>query len=90
MTALALASAMSGALAMASSVKAGPIAFDDATQEKCYGIALKGHNDCAAAGVHECAGLSKVSYEKGSWKAVPKGTCASMHVHGHMGHLAPT
>ena len=29
-------------------------------KEKCYGVALKGHNDCAAGAGTSCAGTSKV------------------------------
>ena len=48
-----------------------------ADTEKCYGIALAGQNDCAA-GSHDCAGHSKVDYDKASFKLVPKGTCVGM------------
>ena len=52
-------------------------AADDAATEKCYGVALKGQNDCAA-GKHNCAGHSTVDYDAASFKLVPKGTCVSM------------
>ena len=83
--ALALIGAMTGAIAIATSAQA----FDAAKQEKCFGISLKGHNDCAAAGVHDCSGMSKVDFEAGSWKAVPIGTCSKMNVKGHKGVLTP-
>ena len=47
-------------------------------QENCYGVALKGQNDCAAA-QHSCAGLATVDYDGQSWKAVPKGTCTTIN-----------
>lgn len=48
-------------------------------KEKCYGIAKAGQNDCGnLAGTHSCAGQSKVDFDKGEWKYVPAGTCASM------------
>ena len=48
-------------------------------KEKCYGIAAVGQNDCAnLAGTHTCAGQSKVANDKGEWKYVAKGSCASM------------
>jgi uncharacterized membrane protein len=54
-------------------------AAPSATKEKCYGIAKAGQNDCAnLAGTHSCAGQSKVSDDKGEWKYVAAGTCASM------------
>ena len=48
-------------------------------KEKCYGIAKAGQNDCGnLSGTHSCAGQSKVDNDKGEWKYVPAGTCASM------------
>jgi uncharacterized membrane protein len=48
-------------------------------KEKCYGIAKAGQNDCGnLAKTHSCAGQSKVDNDKGEWKYVPAGTCASM------------
>ncbi len=50
-----------------------------AEKEKCFGIAKAGQNDCASiAGVHSCAGQSKVDMDKGEWKYVAKGTCKDM------------
>ncbi len=43
--------------------------------EKCYGVALKGKNDCAAGPGTSCAGTSKVDYQSDAWKMVPKGSC---------------
>ena len=45
--------------------------------DKCYGVALKGQNDCFAGAGTTCAGTSKVNYQGNSWKLVPKG-----HVYG--------
>ena len=48
-----------------------------AEQEKCFGIAKAGQNDCAAAdGAHGCAGQSKMDNGGADWKRVAKGTCA--------------
>jgi uncharacterized membrane protein len=48
-----------------------------AEQEKCFGIAKAGQNDCAAAdGAHGCAGQSKADKGGSDWKYVAKGTCA--------------
>ena len=80
---LAIVSAMSAALGAVTSASA----FDEKTQEKCFGIALKGQNDCAAAGVHDCAGKAAADFEGGSWKAVAKGTCTGMTVQGRKGSL---
>jgi len=59
-------------------------------KEKCYGIALKGQNDCASKGVNSCAGQSKADYEGTAWKYVPKGTCETMQTPNGMGSLTPT
>ncbi|WP_373486720.1 DUF2282 domain-containing protein [Blastomonas sp.] len=44
-------------------------------KEKCYGIALKGKNDCAAGPGTSCAGTSTVDYQGNAWKFVGKGEC---------------
>ncbi|WP_445395975.1 BufA1 family periplasmic bufferin-type metallophore [Zobellella sp. An-6] len=71
-TATALAFALGTALS-AASVPA--LAQDGAETEKCYGVALKGQNDCAAGPGTTCAGTSKVDYQGNAWKLVPAGTC---------------
>ena len=43
--------------------------------EKCFGIALKGENNCAAGAGTTCAGTSKVDYQGNAWRLVPTGTC---------------
>ena len=70
----ALAASFLTAVSLAS---AGVAAADD-SQEKCYGVALKGQNDCAAGPGTTCAGTSKVDYQGNAWKLVPKGTCTAM------------
>ena len=55
------------------------MASDLPGKEKCYGVAKAGQNDCAnLAGTHSCAGQAKVDMDKGEWKYVAKGTCATM------------
>lgn len=49
-------------------------AADEGAKEKCYGVALKGQNDCASAGM-SCAGSSKRDHQGNAWKNVPAGTC---------------
>jgi uncharacterized membrane protein len=67
---------------------AAPAAAEDGAKEKCFGVALKGQNDCAA-GTHDCAGHAKISYDKASFKLVPAGTCTTIKTpHGH-GSLSP-
>jgi uncharacterized membrane protein len=87
---LALALAGSLALALASTAFAAPLAPEKMVgNEKCYGIALKGQNDCAAGPGTTCAGTSTMDYQGNAWKAVPAGTCTSMNVDGHKGMLEP-
>lgn len=49
-----------------------------AKNEKCYGVALKGENDCAAGAGTTCAGTSTADYQGNAWKYVPAGTCLKM------------
>lgn len=87
---LALALAGSLATAIASTAFAGPLPAEKMVgNEKCYGVALKGQNDCAAGAGTTCAGTSTMDYQGNAWKAVPAGTCASMDVDGHKGSLEP-
>ena len=77
-----------GALAVALSVAAPAFAQDaKADKEKCYGVALKGQNDCAAGPGTTCAGTSKVDYQGNAWKLVPKGSCVTMKTPNGMGSL---
>jgi uncharacterized membrane protein len=46
-------------------------------QEKCYGIAKMGTNDCATAS-HDCSSSSKKDSDPADWLWVPKGTCAKI------------
>ncbi|HOF31988.1 MAG TPA: DUF2282 domain-containing protein [Burkholderiaceae bacterium] len=56
-----------------------PAMAQSSGKEKCYGIAKAGQNDCAnTAGVHSCAGQSKVDNDKTEWKYVAAGTCKQM------------
>ncbi|MGQ0609951.1 MAG: BufA1 family periplasmic bufferin-type metallophore [Paracoccaceae bacterium] len=49
-------------------------------EEKCFGVALAGQNDCAAGEGTTCAGTSKVDYQGNAWSLVPAGTCLSMEL----------
>ncbi len=72
--AFAVAAALASALAMtAAPAHAGAKA--SVVQEKCFGVALAGKNDCAAGAGTTCAGTSKTAYQANSWKNVPAGTC---------------
>lgn len=53
-----------------------------AHKEKCYGVALKGQNDCAAGPGTTCQGTSTKDFQGNAWKFVQGGTCASIEVPG--------
>ena len=71
LSAVALAAALGAAL----SIAATPAAAEEAGKEKCYGLALKGKNDCKAGPGTTCAGTAKIDYQGNAWKYVPQGTC---------------
>src|SRR5687767_8576269 len=81
-TVLALAGAMSAALAGLAPVQAQEM-------EKCFGVALKGQNDCAAGEGTTCAGTSTVDYQGNAWKLVPAGTCVTTQTPHGPGSLEP-
>jgi uncharacterized membrane protein len=62
-------------LALGAAFTALPAAAQSADKEKCFGVALKGKNDCAAGAGTTCAGTSKVDHQANAWSYVPKGTC---------------
>jgi uncharacterized membrane protein len=72
------AAALALALGAALTLTTAPVAAAEVAKEKCYGVALKGKNDCAAGPGTSCAGTSKVDYQGNAWKYVPKGTCDQM------------
>jgi len=57
--------------------------------EKCYGVALKGQNDCYAGAGTTCAGTSTVDYQGNSFKVVATGTCVSIQTPNGPGSLTP-
>jgi len=79
--------ALAGAVTAAMASFAVPAAAAD-SMEKCYGVSLKGQNDCAA-GAHSCAGTSTVDYDGQSFKLVPAGTCTTMETPDGPGSLTP-
>ena len=89
---LALAGSLAAAVA-ALSISAQAAGMDsDMNQkmEKCYGVAMKGHNDCKAAYPGAtCAGSQKVDYDGKSFKEVPAGTCTSIKTPFGPGSLTP-
>jgi len=84
-TSLVIAGALTSALAInATSAQAQPT-----TKEKCFGVALKGQNDCAAGAGTTCAATSKIDYQANSWKLVDKDTCVKTSTPLGPGSLAP-
>lgn len=81
---------LAGAVAslLASFAHAAPLTKQEASaaiaahKEKCFGVALKGQNDCAAGPGTTCQGTSTVDFQGNSWKFVRGGTCTSIVVPG--------
>ena len=82
-TSLILASAVASACSM---ITTGAAA---AGEEKCFGVALAGQNDCAAGPGTTCAGTSTVDYQGNAWKLVPAGTCLQIETPFGKGSLEP-
>ena len=89
-----LAGAVSTALATLAA--AGPLtkaevdAATAAKKEKCFGVALKGQNDCAAGPGTTCQGTSTTDFQGNAWKFVAGGTCANIELpNGKHGSLKP-
>ena len=89
MKTLAVAGAVAAALASHASTATA------AEQEKCYGVALAGQNDCAAGPGTTCAGSSTVDYQGNAWSLVDAGTCMEIELSAmddgtmRMGSLEP-
>jgi uncharacterized membrane protein len=70
------AAALAIALGTAMTIAAAPTrAADTGAKEKCFGVALKGQNDCKAGPGTSCAGTSTKDYQGDAWKLVPAGSC---------------
>lgn len=75
-SAAAMAMAFGSAMLLASApASAQDMSKANMDKEKCFGVALKGKNDCAAGPGTTCAGTSKMDYQANAWSLVPKGTC---------------
>lgn len=88
---LASGTALAMALGAALTLAASPVAAQSADKEKCFGVSMKGKNDCAAGPGTTCAGTSKMDYQGNAWTYVPKGSCektASPKSPTGMGQLA--
>lgn len=86
----AITSALATMAGAAPLTKAEAAAATAAHKEKCYGVALKGQNDCAAGPGTTCQGTSVKDFQGNSWKFVQGGTCASLDIPGDRhGSLKP-
>ena len=74
----AVAAAIASVASAAPLTKAEADAATAAGKVKCYGVALKGQNDCAAGPGTTCQGTSTVDFQGNSWKFVQGGTCTSI------------
>lgn len=90
--ALAAAMIASATISTAASADNNNSPTPQAARERCYGVALRGANDCAAGPGTSCAGTSTVDYQGNAWKYVAAGTCVRMGgtLTAHEGHAAPT
>jgi uncharacterized membrane protein len=69
---LAIAAAVGSFLAAGTMGTAA--AGDMGSQDKCYGVAKAGKNDCAGNG-HSCAGQAKKDMDPNEWKHMSKADC---------------
>lgn len=70
----ALVAAALASVCAANASAAGQMGTAANDQEKCYGVAKAGQNDCGTS-VHGCAGQAAVDHDPAEWKMVPKGSC---------------
>jgi uncharacterized membrane protein len=72
-----VAAAIAGLFALGAA--GGAALAQDKGQEKCWGVAKAGQNDCANSKAgHSCAGQSKKDNDPYDFKMVKTGTCAKM------------
>ena len=70
---VAIAALTSGGMLTAATAQAAGAAVC-AEQERCYGIARAGKNDCATSS-SACSGSARQDNQKDAWVYVPKGMC---------------
>jgi uncharacterized membrane protein len=86
----AVAAAIASVAGAAPLTKAEGDAATAAGKVKCYGVALKGQNDCAAGPGTTCQGTSTVDFQGNAWKFVRGGSCTDIVVPGGKhGSLTP-
>jgi uncharacterized membrane protein len=57
--------------------------------EPCFGVAVKGQNDCYAGPGTTCAGTSATDWQGNAFKLVPKGSCTAISTPNGPGSLSP-
>ncbi len=72
---LAISTAVSGLLALG--LAAAPLTASAADNEKCYGVAKAGKNDCQT-NTSACAGTSTADNQGDAWVYVPAGLCEKL------------
>jgi uncharacterized membrane protein len=75
--------------ALAAGAHAAPDA-QKTPQEKCFGVALAGKNDCAAGAGTSCAATSRTDYQGNAFVLVDKGTCTKIKTPKGFGSLKAT
>jgi uncharacterized membrane protein len=84
-----LASSLAAALSLVSLQASADPKQPQPGMDKCYGVALKGQNDCAAGAGTTCAGTQPIDYDGAQGKYVAKGTCETITTPKGMGSLKP-
>ncbi|HKH81438.1 MAG TPA: DUF2282 domain-containing protein [Methylovirgula sp.] len=84
-----LASSLAAALSLVSVQASADPKPAQPQMDKCYGVSLKGQNDCAAGAGTTCAATQPVDYDGSHWKYVAKGTCETIKTPKGAGSLKP-
>jgi uncharacterized membrane protein len=84
-----LAGSLAAALSLFAATASAQPKPEQPGMDKCYGISLKGQNDCAAGPGTSCAGTSKTDYQGIAWKYVAKGTCETISTPKGNGSVTP-
>jgi uncharacterized membrane protein len=86
----AVATAIASLATAAPLTKAEGDAATAAGKVKCYGVALKAQNDCAAGPGTTCQGTSTVDFQGNAWKFVQANACTTLDIPGgRKGSLQP-
>jgi len=78
----AIATALASLATAAPLTKAEAVAATAAGKAKCYGVALKGQNDCAAGPGTTCQGTSTIDFQGNAWKFVQRASCTTLDIPG--------